>query len=274
MPPARTDSPHSPPRRRADAERSIARILDAAVDALANDPEASMAEVARRAGVVRATIYVHFPTREALIEAVTHRAIAEATAILEAAEPDRGDAAGALRRVVESAWRTLGRYHALVAINIRLAPADLRRRHEPVLAVLEPLIEAVTDRAIAEATAILEAAEPDRGDAAGALRRVVESAWRTLGRYHALVAISTRLAPADLRRRHEPVLAVLEPLIERGQRDGAFRADVPAAWHLSMILALIHAASGELSAGRLPSRQVESALVGSVLGAVSAAPPR
>jgi TetR/AcrR family transcriptional regulator, mexCD-oprJ operon repressor len=201
MPPARADSPHSPPRRRADAERSIARILDAAVDALSNDPEASMAEVARRAGVVRATIYVHFPTREALIEAVTHRAIAEATAILEAAEPDRGDAAGALRRVVESAWRSLGRYHALVAI-------------------------------------------------------------------------STRLAPADLRRRHEPVLAVLEPLIERGQRDGAFRADVPAAWHLSMILALIHAASGELRAGRLPSRQVESALLGSVLGAVSAAPPR
>ena len=201
MPPARADSPHSPPRRRADAERSIARILDAAVDALASDPEASMAEVARRAGVVRATIYVHFPTREALIEAVTHRAIAEATAIIEAAEPDRGDAADALRRVVESAWRTLGRYHALVAINARLAPADLRRRHGPAL-------------------------------------------------------------------------AVLEPLIERGQRDGAFRADVPAAWHLSTILALIHAASDELGAGRLPSEHVESALVGSVLGAVSAAPPR
>jgi AcrR family transcriptional regulator len=197
MPPTRTDSP----RRRADAERSIARILDAAVDALASDPEASMAEVARRAGVVRATIYVHFPTREALIEAVTRRAIADATATLQAAEPDRGDAAAALRRVVESAWRTLDRYHALVAINARLAPADLRRRHGPVL-------------------------------------------------------------------------AILEPLIERGQRDGAFRADVPAAWHLSMILALIHAASGELSAARLPSEQVESALVGSVLGAVSAAPPR
>ncbi len=42
-------------RRRADAERSVARILDAAVDALASDPEVSMAEIARRAGVVRAT---------------------------------------------------------------------------------------------------------------------------------------------------------------------------------------------------------------------------
>ena len=39
------------PRRRADAERSIARILDAAVDALGDDQEASMAENARRAGV-------------------------------------------------------------------------------------------------------------------------------------------------------------------------------------------------------------------------------
>ena len=37
-----------------------------------------------------------------------------------------------------------------------------------------------------------------------------------------------------------------------------------------MMLALIHAASAELRAGRLSSEQVESALIGSVLGAVSA----
>src|SRR6476646_8264352 len=104
------------PRRRADAERSIARILDAAVDAVAADPDASMAEIARRAGVVRATIYVHFPTREALLEAVTHRAIAEVAEVIEAAEPHRGDPADALGRVVAASWRTLGRYHALVAI--------------------------------------------------------------------------------------------------------------------------------------------------------------
>jgi hypothetical protein len=88
------------------------------------------------------------------------------------------------------------------------------------------------------------------------------------------VAINARLPATDLRRRHGPVLAALEPLIERGQRGGAFRADVPAAWHLSTMLALVHAASGELRAGRLPPDQVESALVESVLGAVGAVPRR
>ena len=68
------------------------------------------------------------------------------------------------------------------------------------------------------------------------------------------------------------MLARLEPLIERGQADGSFRADVPAAWHLSMLMALIHAASAELETARIPNAQAEAALESTVLGALGDGP--
>jgi AcrR family transcriptional regulator len=139
--PTAAQSP-APKPRRADAERSIAAILDAALDALASDPESSMSEIARRAGVVRATIYVHFPTRTALLDAVMDYAVADVAEATRLAEPERGEPREALERVLLATWRELDRFHALLAINTaRLSAEELHRRHLPVLTQLAPLIE-------------------------------------------------------------------------------------------------------------------------------------
>ena len=55
---------------RADAQRNRDRLLEAAVRAFSQDgPEATLDAVAKEAGVGIGTLYRHFPTREALVEA-------------------------------------------------------------------------------------------------------------------------------------------------------------------------------------------------------------
>src|SRR5579871_3725376 len=56
---------------RADAERNRDRVLEAAKEAFTRfGAEASLDDIAKQAGVGAGTLYRHFPSREALIEAV------------------------------------------------------------------------------------------------------------------------------------------------------------------------------------------------------------
>ena len=68
-----TRAPAGGPRpMRADAQRNYARLLDAARAAFLERgaDDVSLEEIARRAGVGIGTLYRHFPTRQALLEAV------------------------------------------------------------------------------------------------------------------------------------------------------------------------------------------------------------
>src|SRR3954469_2114092 len=59
---------------RADAQRNLARILDAAREVFAEQGrEASVADVAERAGVGTATIFRRFPTKEDLLAGVVEQ---------------------------------------------------------------------------------------------------------------------------------------------------------------------------------------------------------
>jgi AcrR family transcriptional regulator len=75
---------------RADARRNRERVLAAARETFAEDGlDAQMDDVARRAGVGVGTVYRHFPTKEALVEAVAAAGYAEICSIArEALEQD------------------------------------------------------------------------------------------------------------------------------------------------------------------------------------------
>ncbi len=65
-----------PERRRADARRNYARILPVAEqEVAAHGAAASLEQIARTAGVGSATVRRHFPTRRALLEAVSRKRI-------------------------------------------------------------------------------------------------------------------------------------------------------------------------------------------------------
>ena len=65
-------------RPRADAERNRARLLDAARAAFASGQRAvTLEQIARDAEVGIGTLYRHFPTREALVEALYRKELAD-----------------------------------------------------------------------------------------------------------------------------------------------------------------------------------------------------
>ena len=158
-----------------------------------------MAEIARRAGVVRATVYMHVPTRESLLDAVMEHAVGQVAQATGSAEPTQGEPEEALERVLRATWHKLSDFHTLLAIN------------------------------------------------------------------------TGRLSAKELHRRHQPVMTLFVPLIERGQEKGVFRSDLPVAWHLAMIRAVAHAASAEVRSGRIEESSVEDAMIATALNAVGPA---
>ncbi|KAA2235660.1 TetR/AcrR family transcriptional regulator [Salinarimonas soli] len=92
------DKGKSARRPRADALRNRERILEAAKAVFsAGGPDASLEAVAREAGVGIGTLYRHFPTREALFEAVYRREVQQLADLADQLKVD-AEPCEALRR--------------------------------------------------------------------------------------------------------------------------------------------------------------------------------
>jgi AcrR family transcriptional regulator len=131
-----------PRRRRLDAERSRAAVLQAAIAVLGRQADASIEDIAAAAGVVRQTVYAHFPSRAALLDAVVEYLTAETAHALAHLDLATVPADEALRRWLEVSWGIVERFPALLspAVADSAPPGDEYQRHQPVTADLVALV--------------------------------------------------------------------------------------------------------------------------------------
>lgn len=113
---------------------------------LAEDADASLDDVARAADVGRATLYRHFPSREALLVALRDEAVEEIGRRFADASLDRVPVAEALERIVR-ATLVVGDRYSVVA---REKPERLE--HHRVEELMRAPIRAVFARGVAEGT--------------------------------------------------------------------------------------------------------------------------
>jgi len=101
-----------------------------------------MDEIAAAARVSRQTIYAHYSSRNALLQAVTHHITVDVARGLSDLNLDSGSAIDALERWIDSSWALLQRYPVLLTPPVAAPQAgDELERHEPVIGGLRRLIE-------------------------------------------------------------------------------------------------------------------------------------
>jgi AcrR family transcriptional regulator len=93
---------------RADAERSVRVILEAAERVLAEEPGASMEQIAAAAGVARTTIHRRFANRQALIEALASSAARQLARAVDDGRPDTAPPLVAMHRITANVLQVKG----------------------------------------------------------------------------------------------------------------------------------------------------------------------
>ncbi len=173
------------PIRRADAQQNVEKILESAVACLAQKADASVSEIAQAAGVGRVTVYGHFPSRDALVEAALTRVLAEGEKVLARLDLT-GYPRDALSVLIGSSWLLIAQSSAVLeAAQASLPPGRVQELHAKPAQRVDDLIR--------------------RGQSEGVFRADLPASWLTSVLHHIMHGATIdvakgRLGPADAPR--------------------------------------------------------------------------
>lgn len=163
----------------ATKSRDREELLLNLVNALADQPRASMGQLASMVGLSRATLCRHFPSRDTMVLAMSEAGITSAKLAITRARPNEGSPEQAINRLIEE---------------------------------LLPIVELYT---------------------------YVDQQGH---------------ADEELEARVQPLRASLITLFQQWQGSGALRVDLPAAWLVESMSALLRSAATMIRSGRLARR--------------------
>ena len=81
-------------------------------------------------------------------------------------------------------------------------------------------------------------------------------------------AVMRHLPAEVMRAHHDPPMARVRAMIERGRAAGEFRTDLPVEWLVTSFYTLMHAAGTEVDAGTLPAEDAARVLESTLLALV------
>jgi AcrR family transcriptional regulator len=117
------------------------RILDVALEVLGQNPDAGMGDIAAAAGVVRRTVYGHFPSRPDLVRTLTQRAVSEVAAVLAEAGASHAAADAVWVDFIARLWPLMHRYRVLLVLRRSEYGEEIHALLGPVEKTLADLVE-------------------------------------------------------------------------------------------------------------------------------------
>jgi AcrR family transcriptional regulator len=116
-------------------------ILDAALEVLGQNPDAGMGDIASAAGVVRRTVYGHFPTRTDLVRTLAQRAVNEVVAVLTEVNASDGAVEAVWVDFIARVWPLARRYRVLLALRRGEYGEEIHALLGPVDKILADLVQ-------------------------------------------------------------------------------------------------------------------------------------